>query len=276
MGILRAWGREPAERSYGRGSIEVSDAGVGERLRFLGVTEEELGVMMAWQGPCRAACDAMIDAFYAHIARSPEPQAIIERHTTVERQRPLVTRYVLAMFSGRIDDEYVEYRRRVGAVHERIDLDSNWFVAMYEVIREHMLAAVRDAGATRAEQERFARAFGRLLHADIALVVTALTDARLGRVEEALRGESMRFLEEVGEALARVADRDLGVRIVGRYSGKNEEIRRAFNDSLAVLEDTLREVAEAAERSRPPRSRSAPGPASSPAERETRPRAWRT
>jgi methyl-accepting chemotaxis protein len=236
---------EPAERTYPAGRIQLSDPAVRSRVAFLGVTPEDLRVIAAWRAACRAACDPMIDAFYAKIAGERETSAVLTTHSTVDRQRPLVTRYVMQMFDGALDDAYVEYRRKVGRIHERIDLDSNWYVAMYEVIRAHMFAAVEQAGATAAEQARFSRAFERLLQLDIAVVVTALTEARQAKVEDALKGESMRFLTEVSSVLERLAQRDLTVRITGVYGPENSRLQPSFNEALAGLAEAMREVAAA-------------------------------
>lgn len=113
------------------GEIRVSDAAVRERIAFLGVTSQDLGVVRHWQATCMEACDAMVDAFYGKIMGQRDTRAIITEHTTVERQRPMITRYLKTMLNGAIDDDYLAYRRTVGQLHDRIDLDSNWFVAMY-------------------------------------------------------------------------------------------------------------------------------------------------
>ena len=247
--MLNLFGRKPTtvERSYPKGNVAVTDPDVRRRLDFLQVTADDLGVIQSWESVCKAACNPMIDDFYGHISRTRETQAIIDKHTTVERQRPMVTRYVLAMFTGTMDDKYVEYRRVVGQVHERIDLDSNWYVAMYEVIREHMLRAVEAAGASVAEYRRFQRAFDRVLQADIAIVITALTNARQERVEQLLKGEAMRFLDEISSALARVAAGDLSVRLTGQYTERNAEVQKNFNEAMAELSSTMREVTTSSE-----------------------------
>ena len=93
------------ERQYPQGEIAITDGDVRRRLDFLKVTPTDLGVIRVWEEACRMACDPMIDEFYKHIAGTRETQAIIDKHTSVDRQRPLITRYVLAMFSGRLDDK---------------------------------------------------------------------------------------------------------------------------------------------------------------------------
>lgn len=232
--------------AFAPGEIDVTDPKVRERLAFLQVTTRDLGVIRVWESVCRNACDPMIDAFYGHIAGTRETQAIVEKHTTVERQRPLVTKYVLAMFSGRIDDPYVEYRRVVGRVHERINLDSNWYVAMYEVIREHMLSAVERAGATTGEFREFQRAFDRVMQADIAIVVTALTDARHGRAESMLTHESA-FLSEVNVALGKLQQGDLTVRLSGDYADRHADVQANFNSAMDSLRSAMETVTRSAE-----------------------------
>ena len=242
MSWFRSAATKNAERSYPLGRIDVSDPDVLQRLAFLKLTNADLGVVQTWEPVCRAACNAMIDDFYAHIAGTRATQAILDRHTSVDRQRPLITRYLLAMFGGVVDDAYIAYRQLVGQVHERIDLDSNWYVAMYEVIREHMFAAVQNGGATPAELSRFQRAFDRLLQVDIAIVITALTNARQERIEAILKGEAMRFLDDISGALARLAQGDLTVRLDGTYTGRNTEVQEHFNSALAELQSAMQIV----------------------------------
>lgn len=239
--------QEPAERAYPAGSISVSDPDVRARLDFLRITESDLGVIRVWEPACKAACDAMIDEFYAQILRTKDTATILNAHSSVERQRPMVTRYLLGMFTGAVDDAYIEYRKVVGKVHERIDLDSNWYVAMYEVIREHMLRAVEAGGATRAEYARFQRAFDRLLQVDIAIVITALTNSRQERVEALLRGESVRFLDEISRALTALAAGDLTTQVEGTFSGRNSEVQASFNEAVSGLAHTMRLVTDSAD-----------------------------
>jgi methyl-accepting chemotaxis protein len=247
MGIFgRRAPAEKAERPYPTGSITLTDPEARERVDYLGVTLEDLGVIKAWEAECRAACDPMVDDFYTKVKSKAQTKAILDKHSSVERQRPLLTRYVLGMFAGTIDDQYVIYRHRVGKVHERIDLESSWYVAMYEVIRQHLLKAVRANGATIAEYERFGGALNRLLQFDIAIVVTALMEARKEKVEEALKGEGARFMAEVNACLDRLAEGDLTVRVNGSYGPENSRIQEGFNRAIGQLAQAIRGAGEAA------------------------------
>ena len=207
--------KRPAEgRPTRDGTIAVTDPALRERIAFLGLTERDLGVIAAWRDACAAATDRLVDEFYAHILGARTPREILTRHSSVERQRPMLTRYVVTMFGGVVDDAYVAYRRRVGDVHDRIDLDSDWYVAMYEVIRRVLDETVAAAGATPEERRAFAAALGRLVQLDIALVLTALTDSRRARTD-AMLDQSTRFAAEAVEVLGRLARRGLTARVSG-------------------------------------------------------------
>jgi methyl-accepting chemotaxis protein len=233
-------------RAAGDGCIAVSDSTLGERIAFLGLTERDLGIVSGWRDVCCATTDRLVDEFYAHIATSRTPKSILERHSSVERQRPMLTRYVLTMFDGRIDDAYAAYRRRVGQVHDQIDLDSNWYVAMYEVIRRVLNEAVAAAGAAPEERRVFEAALSRLIQLDIAMVVTALTDSRRAKIEGML-DQSTRFVTEAGDVLGRMSQRDLTRRMEGTYEGHHERLKALMNGVIGDLRGALGEVAVSAD-----------------------------
>ena len=238
--------RPAAARFRPTGTITLSDAAIRERIAFIGLTECDLSVIAAWRSECDAELNRLVDEFYGHIHGTRETWAVIEKFTTVERQRPLLSRYVLSMFQGRIDDTYIAYRRHVGLAHDRIDLESNWYVAMYEVIRRVLDEAVTAAGATPAERREFSEALSRLIQVDIALVVTALTDSRRDRIVAEHR-EAASFVDAMGTALGRVAERDLTARVAGEIPGQFQPVVAALDRALVNLRSALHDVASSAQ-----------------------------
>jgi methyl-accepting chemotaxis protein len=250
MNLLRLFGNR--EREYRRGEITVSDPDIRARLRFLGIAEEDLGVMATWESACQAKIDVLIKEFYDHIQATEATRRILDKNTSVERQRPLVTRYILAMFTGRIDDQYIDYRRRVGAEHDRVDLDAIWYVAMYPVIRRVLLEAVRDAGASTREARRFDDALSRLILVDIALSTKALSDSRQSKIASMVeqmkkeRDAAAEFLREVGEVLHRMSRHDLNVQVVGAYSGEFENLKKALNTAIDEMRTAIQAIFQSA------------------------------
>ncbi|MFO0749617.1 MAG: globin-coupled sensor protein [Myxococcota bacterium] len=212
----------------------MSDPELRTQIAFQGLTEADLGVIGAWSEVCRARASALLDDFYAKILASPRTRAILEKHSSVAKQRPMLERYIESMFAGRIDDRYVEYRMRVGAAHDRIDLDFNWYVPMYEVIRSHLNAAVATAGAGPADREAFRAALERLITLDIALCSAGINERK------------KLLVTEVTAVLEKVAARDLSTPMVGKHEGGYGRIKELLNSAIEQLRMTIAQVATAA------------------------------
>ena len=225
------------------GTIAVSDAAVREKLRFAGLDEQDLGEVARWIGAMSGALDPMIDEFYAHIARFPAAQAIVARHTTVERQRGPVSRYVSSLFSGRIDDAWVAMRVHVGRIHAKIGLSNAHYAPMYEIIREHARRAVARA-ASPAERLRFAEAFERVITVDQALVMDVLLEARLEDLaaaqEESHRAaaEADQFFTAFEAALLAATQRDLRAQL------DPASFAPAYRPAAEQLNRTLAQIGE--------------------------------
>ncbi len=231
------------QREYRKGTIKLSDAKLVERLRFHGLSEEDLGVIATWEPTCRKVSDKLVDIFYDRILKQPETKAILLKYSSVEKQRPRLTKYALTLFSGVIDDQYVAFRVHVGKMHDDIDLDSNWYVAMYEIIRQVLVQAVRDDGATDAEAQRFADALNRLIQVDIALVTTALGDSRMGKIHALRKKQAETMQSLINELIGAAREGKLSTRVnPDKYEGEVRTFVMAVNEMLDAIVKPVQEA----------------------------------
>ncbi|MDP6701250.1 MAG: methyl-accepting chemotaxis protein, partial [Candidatus Latescibacteria bacterium] len=137
----------------------------------------------------------------------------------------------------------------VGARHNEIDLDFNWYVSMYEIIRTTLVEGVEKAGATPAELIRFKESLGRLIMADVALVSAALAEAQraLNTQVEKQRDEVMEFFAAAAKVLEAMAARDLTTRMQGQFEGEFARIKEALNTAIGNLNGGLTQIATSAE-----------------------------
>ncbi len=239
--------------SHQQGQISVSDPRMAELLRFQGLSKTDLGVVAQWKEVLMASVDTLVDEFYEHIKSSPEAWTMVTTHSSIERQRPLITRYLASMCEGKIDDAYLAYRKKVGCVHDDIDLDSNLFVAMYEIIRRVSVSAVKSAGASSSEMIAFREAFGRLTQVDTALVLDALVASRREKMQAmaaevaAEKDDALSFLNAMDSVLQQVESGDLSARVTGTFSSEHERISRAFNGMMNGLDQSMSQLSASAE-----------------------------
>ncbi len=234
-----------AERPYKQGHILVNDQSVNDELIFLSVSTDDLGYIHAWKDVFDATCDEMVDAFYAHIQQFKETNQILHKFTSVEHQRPMLTRYVRTFFSGTIDDAYVEQRKKVGIAHEQIDLHPSWYIGMYNVLRKIMSEKLEKAGATEKELLKFNAAFTRLLDADIALVINYFSRARLQKVVDAKKQEKQfnAMMREIAIMVSAARSGDLTVKVdCTGFEGETLELLSSLNEMVDVLQTPVRDA----------------------------------
>lgn len=215
------------------GSIRVRDPETAERLRFHGLTEMDLGVIKYWMGLSSTWFEKTLDRFYGHVTKFTPTRAVLEQHSSVAKQRPMLARYLETMAAGVIDDAYVASRHRVGAVHDRIDLDTSFYVAMYEQIRLAMTETAMEVGAKGEDLRDFEGALSRLLAVDAALCIGTVAKRR------------DQFIANVAPTLKAVAERDLTRPITGQSDGALAQIQVHVTALVKQLEVALRAVAVA-------------------------------
>lgn len=174
---MPAWFRR--ERPASAGAITARDASVRERLAFVGLTEADLGTLARWSDVCAAALDRVLDALDARAAQGAAARgAAAAPPEVVAQRRALAGGYLLAMVGGVVDDGYVAHRRRAGRLHDAAGLGPDWFAAMYGIVRDGFVRAVRAAAPPAEELAAFEDALSRLVLADLALLVPALVETR--------------------------------------------------------------------------------------------------
>lgn len=219
MGFF-AEGQGP-KRTYNRGTISLSDEGPLELVRFLGITEEDLGVIATWEEVGRGALEKLVDSIYQIVIPNPTEKGLPGESPGIDRQRALFARYVMTLFSGRLDDEYVSYRSRVGLTHDHVDLNSDWYVAMNEILRRVIVDAVAAAGASLGERSRFNAALYRLIQFDIAHVFTTLRESQGKKTAGKRSTEALDLVGNVGQGVHRDA-----------RNGPVHTLRRPFLESF--------------------------------------------
>jgi hypothetical protein len=146
----------PEPRPAPAARIDHDDPELCREVVRVGLTEPDLALLAAFRGPCEAALDALIEAFYAHAGRAAAASA----------HPPRLRPHVMAMLAGRLDAAYLASRRHA-------DLAPAWPADTYEVIRRLFVTAVIATGAGPAERTAFAQALDRLVQLDLALLRAA-------------------------------------------------------------------------------------------------------
>ncbi|MBW7474641.1 globin-coupled sensor protein [Paenibacillus oenotherae] len=104
-----------------------------KQLDYTGITEEDLMLLAQHREIFSQVCHEVVERFYARIGQQPELNAIISRFSTIERLKETMRIYWMSLSDGRIDETFIQNRIRVGAVHSRIGLTTDWYLGSYMI-----------------------------------------------------------------------------------------------------------------------------------------------
>jgi heam-based aerotactic trancducer len=218
------------KRHYPKGTIAVTDPSRAVLIGYASLTEDKLGVLKAWEQEAIGAADYLVDKFYGHLTQFSHTKAILNAHTTIKRQTPMLTGYFAAMFSGVVDDAYITSRLTVGRVHDRINLEPAWYAGMYRFLVDTFHEALNRAGASHEERATAMNAFDALVMFDISLSTQGLAEARQETVMER-QAEMEAASEELAEKMVTLRDQQArAMRISEQLAATSEEALAATQE----------------------------------------------
>lgn len=123
-----------------------------QQLEIIHLTEQDLQYVRSVKQLIEVRVKEVVEAFYATIGSVPEFQEIIREHSTTERLSQTLRHHVIEMLEGRIDDEYIEKRKRVSLVHVHIGLTTKWYLAAFQKLESTIREIVRNLNIPTEEK----------------------------------------------------------------------------------------------------------------------------
>ena len=212
--------------------LNISKHEIEKRKSFLSFTDKDAEVLLAFKPVIAKHLDGIVKNYYDFITSYPEVAAIIGDAETMRRLNSAMHRYVMELFDGHYDVDYVSKRLRIGLVHQRIgvstelylagvyqlQLNINNTVAMYELGKNNFL----DSFSLR-------QAINKIFMFDVQFVLETYYTGLVNQVEAAKKevkeyADSLeRKVEERTRELEELSMRDM---LTGIYN------QRAFFDFL--------------------------------------------
>ncbi len=238
------------------GTVSIGDPAMADTATYCGVDAHTVGVLAAWADDADAVVGAISQAFYDHLLAS-DVNGILDEHSSVARQRPLLEGYVRSLFTGVVDDDHVAGRVRNGQVHDRVGLSASRYYGQYRFVVDGIAGAVRAAGAGPAETAEVMGALQRMITFDMALATEAITEAReadlVGVVDnvrgtaEQLTAQSSDLAASAEQTLASTEVMNDQAHDLANVSERLANATQAMADQAAEGADTVRQAADGSE-----------------------------
>lgn len=158
------------------------------QIAMIGMTTVDLQMIRAMQPYVEEKIQDIVDQFYKNIEHEPSLLHIINSNSSIERLKKTLRRHIVEMFSGEIDESYIEKRLIIAHVHVRIGLKTKWYMSAFQDILLSLIDIVEENVPQRDEAVLTIRAVSKILNLEQQLVLEAY-DKETDRIKAEIEGQ---------------------------------------------------------------------------------------
>lgn len=141
------------------------------QMEIIGLTVEDLKRVRQVKPHVEVRIKEVVEAFYGTIGNVPQFCDIINQHSTGERLRQTLRHHIVEMLEGRIDDSYIEKRKRVSLMHVHIGLTTKWYLAGFQKLESTLRNVVFTLNLSQDEMEKTINAIGKICNFEQQIVL---------------------------------------------------------------------------------------------------------
>ena len=178
--------------------MRITEFDIAHRKELLLLDEDDFSRLASYRPNIEPHIDALVDKFYEMQTGITEIALLIGDADTLTRLRTAQRRYILDLFSGLYDLEYVNNRLRIGLVHKRIGVEPKLYLAAINTLKGLLIEDIFTQ--IEHEQDRIAMltALDKLFLFDITLAFETYIRSLVSEIESSKEKSEIyaRTLEE--------------------------------------------------------------------------------
>ncbi len=116
--------------------LKLTRREIDRRKEYVGFTDGDIRALLSLKELITANMDEIIKEFYKKIIIFEEMDRIIGDAETLLRLKNYMRNYILSLFDGEYDEEYVQTRLRIGVVHKRIGVPPKYYVSAIHILSD--------------------------------------------------------------------------------------------------------------------------------------------
>lgn len=176
------------------------------QLKLTNMTKEDLAVAQCLKPYIEENIQEIMEKFYDNIEQNPDLRAIINKHSSTDKLKKTLRRHITEMFSGVLNTEFMEKRKKIAIVHLHIGLTQKWYIASFSSLFESFADVIYKNFTLPEDQALALRVCNRLLSLEQQVVLEAYDDqldiVRESEVRSKAKVETIAMLEQTSNELA--------------------------------------------------------------------------
>ncbi|TQR19359.1 globin-coupled sensor protein [Psychrobacillus vulpis] len=151
--------------------LEITEAEIEEQLRLIHFTKDDLLSLKQMEQLMVGHIPNAVHSFYDSIMENSKIVAIINKTSSRERLEQTLIRHIAEWFSGIIDDEYINKRKKVAKIHVHIGLETKWYLAACQNLQFSLIKNILLKGLPKEKEITYIEAISKIMNYEQQLVV---------------------------------------------------------------------------------------------------------
>lgn len=165
--------------------MRITELEIESRKALFSFTGADVKALQSFKPIIEENIDKIVDDFYGLQTSVSEIALLIGDSDTLARLRTAQRRYVLDLFNGIYDLEYVNNRLRIGLVHKRIGVEPKLYLSAVHTLKELIYAVINSSVQDVRQAERIRAAIDKLVLFDVTLVFDTYIRSLVSEIENA-------------------------------------------------------------------------------------------
>ncbi len=182
--------------------MSINDTEIELRKALLGFGKDDIQAIKSCKSFINDEIEEITDNFYAKLTSFDEMVIIVGDSDTLARLRLTLRKYILELFGGFYDLEYVNSRLRIGLVHKRIGVEPKYYLSAVNFLKDILCSTIKK-NLSGKKAETAVCATEKLLSFDTELVVDTYIRSLINEVDM----ERKKAVEHAASLEEKVAER---------------------------------------------------------------------
>ena len=123
-----------------------------EIMKLVQLTKQDVEYLALIDDMMEEHAPSIAERHYEMVMDIPEIKEIFEEFTTYDRYVPAITNYYKQLTKPKLDQAYVDYRKKIGEIHSRIQLTEEWYIGSYIRVYEYLIPYITARFAIKPKQ----------------------------------------------------------------------------------------------------------------------------
>ncbi len=163
--------------------MRITEFDVSYRKGLLNLTDDDFSLLKDCKKFIEPRITALVDEFYVLQTSIAEIALLIGDADTLGRLKAAQRRYVLDLFSGIYDLEYVNNRLRIGLVHKRIGVEPKLYLSAISTLKNLIFQLIAELFPEATKHQPVFAALDKLFLFDITLVFETYIRSLVSEIE---------------------------------------------------------------------------------------------